>query len=417
METKQTPGILLVGVTPSQRDEIRTIAEVEGFRVTQNISENVKVFILGESATGRVTTLSDWARAAGVRVCTAEEFILDWQKVGYVRTDNGIGPVQTVVAFTGTLHTVTRAEAKSMSEKAGWKVSGSVGKHCNLVVAGDGAGSKLKKARELGIPVMDEDSWKMSLEAANWGATERDFDDEEILAAATEEPIMFRHMEPKEFDRAIEDFAADQKATNPKDAVGTKKFRQFSCVPMTVMNEVGVGMLEGARKYGRHNYRVAGVAASVYVDAAIGHIMQWWEGEDYDQDSDLSHVTKAICSLVVLRDAMIQDMLNDDRPPKAKLDHWREEMQKVVTAIFDRHPKPKAPFLESGDTQVIALEPSEGVVTEMARDFLALGDERRNKWVKRFLDYHGHKKVPDIPKGLRGDFLRYLTSYNYVGEN
>ncbi len=129
------------------------------------------------------------------------------------------------------------------------------------------------------------------------------------------------------------------KDTNPKDAVGVKKWRQYCTVPATVLWEVGVGMLEGARKYGRHNYRVAGVRASVYVDAAKGHIDQWWEGEDIDKDSGLSHVTKAICSLVVLRDAMIQDMLTDDRPPKARLDAVRADLQKAVDEIFARFPE------------------------------------------------------------------------------
>jgi len=133
---------------------------------------------------------------------------------------------------------------------------------------------------------------------------------------------------------------------NPKDSVGIRKWRQFATIPFTVLAEVGVGMMEGARKYGRHNYRVAGVRASVYVDAAIGHIMQWWEGEDLDPDTKLSHITKAICSLVVLRDAMIQDMLNDDRPPRANLDRVRVDLQAVVDDMFARHPDPKEAFTE-----------------------------------------------------------------------
>ena len=76
-------------------------------------------------------------------------------------------------------------------------------------------------------------------------------------------------------------------------------------------------MLEGALKYGRHNYRGVGVRASVYYDATIRHLFSWWEGEDIDPDSQLSHVTKATCSLVVLRDAMIQDKCEDDRPPRS----------------------------------------------------------------------------------------------------
>jgi len=52
------------------------------------------------------------------------------------------------------------------------------------------------------------------------------------------------------------------KDTNPKDACGTKKV-PFSVLPWQVLAEIGLALLEGARKYGRHNYRVAGVRASV----------------------------------------------------------------------------------------------------------------------------------------------------------
>lgn len=101
---------------------------------------------------------------------------------------------------------------------------------------------------------------------------------------------------------------------NPKQAFGDKK-APLSCVPAPVMMETGLAMLEGAIKYGRHNYRETPVKASTYYDACIRHMMQWWEGEDIDADSDISHVTKAIASLVVLRDAMMIGKFIDDRPP------------------------------------------------------------------------------------------------------
>lgn len=155
------------------------------------------------------------------------------------------------------------------------------------------------------------------------------------------------------------------KDTNPKDAIGVRKWRQFFVVPRQVLWEVGVGMLEGALKYGRHNYRASGVRASVYCDAAMGHIEQFIEGEDVDKDSGLSHVTKAICSLVVLRDAMLNDFWQDDRPPKIKdMDALRDRLQKTVEGNFERY-KDKNPhhYAHLGDgapyrQEVIEVEPN-----------------------------------------------------------
>tara|TARA_R110002072_G_scaffold78386_7_gene181718 strand:- start:709 stop:2841 length:2133 start_codon:yes stop_codon:yes gene_type:complete len=64
------------------------------------------------------------------------------------------------VVFTGTLVTMTRGEAKAKAESLGAKVSGSVSKKTDYVIVGADAGSKEKKARELGVTVLSEDEWQ-----------------------------------------------------------------------------------------------------------------------------------------------------------------------------------------------------------------------------------------------------------------
>jgi DNA ligase (NAD+) len=85
---------------------------------------------------------------------TKQVTILDAEKP---RTDSAVAG-KTVV-FTGSLEKMTRDEAKAMAERLGAKVSGSVSKKTDYVVAGPGAGSKLAEAKKHGVATLTEDEW------------------------------------------------------------------------------------------------------------------------------------------------------------------------------------------------------------------------------------------------------------------
>lgn len=191
---------------------------------------------------------------------------------------------------------------------------------------------------------------------------------------------------------------SDKKDTNPKDAAGIAK-APLSTLSPQVMGEVGVAMLEGALKYGRHNYRVAGVRASVYYDACLRHLNAWFEGQDIDPDSGLSHIVKAMACLMVVRDSQLQDNWVDDRPPAAKDPNWQKGLNDRVKALLAKYPDPVEPWTNE---RFEREHPQKGF-NERVTALLAKYPNPVEPWTNERFE-HGAKPAPataEVPLGRR----------------
>ncbi len=111
---------------------------------------------------------------------------------------------------------------------------------------------------------------------------------------------------------------ADSKATNPKDAIGVRK-APMHLVPGSAKAYMSMAFLEGALKYGKYNWRIAGVRSSIYLDAMERHMEKWKNGEDIAQDTKVPHLASVMACCAIILDAELVGMLNDDRPPRADM--------------------------------------------------------------------------------------------------
>ena len=105
---------------------------------------------------------------------------------------------------------------------------------------------------------------------------------------------------------------SETKPTNPKDAIGSDKL-PMHLWPTTATIYGVLGLLDGALKYGRSNFRAMGVRSSIYYDAARRHLDAWFEGEDLDQDSGLPHLGHALACIAILVESIEKGNLTDDR--------------------------------------------------------------------------------------------------------
>ena len=129
---------------------------------------------------------------------------------------------------------------------------------------------------------------------------------------------------------------AETKMTNPKDIIGSTKLH-LSLVPDTLLIEAAAAFTEGATKYGRFNWRIAGVRASIYIDALERHMAKYKNGEDYDPATRIKHLGSVLACAGILLDARLCGKLTDDRAPRAPIGKLIEENEAVaahVKALF-----------------------------------------------------------------------------------
>ncbi len=146
--------------------------------------------------------------------------------------------------------------------------------------------------------------------------------------------------------------ANGSKPTNPKDIVGSTKV-PLHLWPLTATAMGSMALLEGALKYGRSNFRVIGVRASIYYDALNRHMNAWFEGEDIDPDSGLPHLSKALACIAILVDAKATGKLNDDRVVKGGYLNLMKDLAPHVKLLKDKYKKSKPKHYTIADSKKV----------------------------------------------------------------
>ncbi|MWD27314.1 NAD-dependent DNA ligase LigA [Aquicoccus sp. SCR17] len=136
----------------------RAVWEKDPVKIAARNAWEDLVGIDGIGATAAAALVAAFGQAA--ERASIDRLAAHLQVQDVARPDTSGSPVAgKTVVFTGTLEKMTRSEAKARAEALGAKVSGSVSAKTDILVAGPGAGSKAKKAAELGVETIDEDAW------------------------------------------------------------------------------------------------------------------------------------------------------------------------------------------------------------------------------------------------------------------
>lgn len=128
--------------------------------------------------------------------------------------------------------------------------------------------------------------------------------------------------------------------TNPKDLLGTDKVPLSRIPPVAILHE-GMAMGNGGDKYGSYNWRGNAVQADIYIDAALRHILAWFDGEEVASDSGVHHLGHARASLGILLDAQATGNLIDNRPKGGTAAKLLDELNLTRKAYRAKMKEPK----------------------------------------------------------------------------
>lgn len=166
------------------------------------------------------------------------------------------------------------------------------------------------------------------------------------------------------------------KASNPKEAFGSAKV-PVGLVPDSAIVEESLAFLEGALKYGRYNWRIAGVRASTYNDAMERHRKRWWNGQDRDPVTRVKELASIRACCAILIDAELLGMLNDDRPPRANLNALLDDAMDNVAhlkELFKGHSPKQFTIADSEPTEADRQAANNG---QRVHDAIA---DQRHEW-------------------------------------
>lgn len=187
--------------------------------------------------------------------------------------------------------------------------------------------------------------------------------------------------------------------TNPKDILGLLKV-PLRLVPSSLCIYVAKVMALGAVKYGPYNWRDKKVRRTVYLEAALRHILQALDGEDEDDESHQPHEAHVASCMGIILDAKACDCLIDDRPHKGPAGRLIKEM------VENKKPEPsnkpeRSSFVEAG-AKIVFVSEGRGYPVTIPDGFVWKGEVRVPQKGEVFLSATNEALVEGA---FRGNFI------------